>query len=185
MPAPLDPVEFPYLLVGRDSLIAVCHPGLRVEEGEALPLLDYSAASFLGRMAALAQAGADIPVSRAAHVNENAMADALRLMAVEGHGLAWVPRSLAQADLVEGRLVTIGKEMPLDIRLYRKGAHKRAWSRFLGCCRGCHALCKFRITQTKPTLDPSADRADLRPRHRRSRCWVFWVVWGRWPLWIS
>jgi DNA-binding transcriptional LysR family regulator len=136
MPAPLDPVEFPYLLVGRDSLIAVCHPGLRVEEGEALPLLDYSAASFLGRMAALAQAGADIPVSRAAHVNENAMADALRLMAVEGHGLAWVPRSLAQADLVEGRLVTIGKEMPLDIRLYRKGAHKRGMVETFGLLPG-------------------------------------------------
>jgi DNA-binding transcriptional LysR family regulator len=64
-------------------------------------------------------------VSRATHVNENAMAEALRLMAIERYGIAWVPCSLAESDIVEGRLVTIGAAVPLEIRLYRKAAHKR------------------------------------------------------------
>ena len=68
-----------------------------------------------------------------AHTNENAMADALRFMALEGHGLAWLPRSLIARDVDEGALTLLGPEIPLEIRLYRsvrrtRPVVERVWS---------------------------------------------------------
>ena len=43
-------------------------------------------------------------------------------MALDGRGIAWLPRTLVEDDIVQGRLVTAaGKEwdVPLEIRLYR------------------------------------------------------------------
>jgi len=43
-------------------------------------------------------------------------------MARQGHGIAWLPRSLAQEDLAAGRLVCVGGErfsVPVEIRLFR------------------------------------------------------------------
>ncbi|TDR85470.1 LysR family transcriptional regulator [Enterovirga rhinocerotis] len=123
VPILLDPDLFPHRVVGGDSLVAVratSVPG----EASSLPVLAYAPNSFLGRLSSLvrAQAGRALPI---AHVNENAMADALKAMALEGHGLAWLPGSIVARDLAEGRLVAVGAETPLEIRLYRNAAHRR------------------------------------------------------------
>ena len=99
MPILLDPDRYPHLVVGRDSLVAV-HGALPMS-AEA-PLLTYARNSFLGRI--VSSAGVD-ESRRIAHVNENAMAEGLKVMALEGHGVAWVPRSLAARELAEGRLI--------------------------------------------------------------------------------
>ncbi|GJD62845.1 LysR family transcriptional regulator [Methylobacterium frigidaeris] len=121
----LDPALFPHRVVGEDSLIAVRSTALP-DSGAALPVLSYARNSFLGRVAAVAQSrsGGDPPVI--AHTNENAMAEALKFMALEGHGLAWLPRSLVARDLAEGRLTVTGEALPLEIRLYRNAAHRRS-----------------------------------------------------------
>ncbi|AWN47828.1 LysR family transcriptional regulator [Methylobacterium terrae] len=121
----LDPDLFPHRVVGADSLVAV-HSAALPGSGAALPLLSYSRNSFLGRVAAIAQfrTGGDAAVT--AHTNENAMAEALKFMALEGHGRAWLPRSLVARELAEDRLVAAGEALPLEIRLYRNAAHRRA-----------------------------------------------------------
>ncbi|MGJ4929129.1 LysR family transcriptional regulator [Bradyrhizobium sp. HKCCYLS2038] len=123
VPIPLEPEHFPHLVVGTDSLVAARSPQLSGGESAPLPLLSYATSSFLGRLATFAQAQfaqADgAPPVQVAHTNENAMADALRFMALEGHGLAWLPRSLIARDLDEGALILLGPEIPLEIRLYR------------------------------------------------------------------
>jgi DNA-binding transcriptional LysR family regulator len=124
VPVLLDPGQFPHLSVGSDSLLAVHGAALSGRAG--LPLLGYAESSFLGRVAALAQARAEAGSAGTVHTNENAMAEGLRAMALEGHGLAWLPRSLVARDLAEGRLVAIGEEIPLEIRLYRNTGHRRA-----------------------------------------------------------
>ena len=123
VPILLDPAQFPHCVVGADSLVAV-----RSADAPAagLPLLSYARNSFLGRVAAVAQAEAGGPPQATAHTNENAMAEALKFMALEGHGLAWLPRSLVARELAEGRLVAMGVGTPLEIRLYRNAAHRRA-----------------------------------------------------------
>ncbi|GJD59194.1 LysR family transcriptional regulator [Methylobacterium dankookense] len=122
VPILLDPAQFPHRVVGADSLVAVRGAGTP-EAG--IPLLSYAHNSFLGRVAAVAQAEAGGPTA-SAHTNENAMAEALKFMALEGHGLAWLPRSLVARELAEGQLVATGPSTPLEVRLYRNAAHRRA-----------------------------------------------------------
>jgi DNA-binding transcriptional LysR family regulator len=61
---------------------------------------------------------------KAAHVNENAMAEALKFMALAGHGLAWLPESLITRELAEGSLVASGSGAALEIRLYRNAGRR-------------------------------------------------------------
>jgi DNA-binding transcriptional LysR family regulator len=122
VPILLDPAQYPHRVVGADSLVAVRGAGTP-EAG--IPLLSYAHNSFLGRVAAVAQAESGGPTA-SAHTNENAMAEALKFMALEGHGLAWLPRSLVARELADGQLAAAGEEIPLEVRLYRNAAHRRA-----------------------------------------------------------
>jgi len=125
-PVILDPALFPHRVVGADRLVAVRSPDLAVAAGEPPPVLAYGPNSFLGRVAQTAEARAVLPDSGHVHVNENAMAEALKAMVLAGHGAAWLPRSLADRELGEGRLVQLGPEIELGVRLYRKADHRRA-----------------------------------------------------------
>jgi DNA-binding transcriptional LysR family regulator len=121
VPILLDPDLYPHRVVGADGLVAVHSPAL---SGADMPLLVYAADTFLGRVSLFAQAGGDAPPGRIVHTNP--MAEALKAMALEGHGLAYVPRSLVARELAEGRLVAVGADVPLEIRLYRNRARTRA-----------------------------------------------------------
>jgi DNA-binding transcriptional LysR family regulator len=126
IPIPLDPGRYPCRVVGRDSLAAVAAPrGLVPDARGRLPLLQYSRGSFLGRLAAIAQSAEDAPPTFPVHTNENSMAEALRSMALGGHGIAWLPRSLVEAEIRAGALTVLGREMPMDVRLYRSAERHR------------------------------------------------------------
>ncbi|ACL57696.1 LysR family transcriptional regulator [Methylobacterium nodulans] len=124
VPILLDPAQYPYCVVGADSLVAV-RSAARTDGSASLPLLSYAQNSFLGRVAIVAQAQAGEPPAGISHTNENAMAEALKFMALEGHGLAWLPRSLVVRELAEGSLIAEGEETPLEVRLYRNAGHRR------------------------------------------------------------
>lgn len=126
MPVPLDAALYPHLVVGQDSLAALRSPALEADAAGAMPLLGYAPNSFLGRVTAYAQSQPGAPPVCAAHVNENAMAEALKQMAIEGHGLAWLPKSLAARELAEGTLIAMSDGIPLEIRLYRSARRNRA-----------------------------------------------------------
>ncbi|HEX2137465.1 MAG TPA: LysR family transcriptional regulator [Microvirga sp.] len=121
IPIPLDPERYPHCAVGRDSLAAVAAPrGILAPDAEGrLPLLQYSRGSFLGLLAAIAQRREGAPATYPVHTNENSMAEALRSMAIAGHGVAWLPRSLVAGEIASGALDVVGPEMPMEIRLYR------------------------------------------------------------------
>jgi len=127
VPILLEPELYPHLVIGADSFVAVRSAALAVVDDTSvpLPLLSYTPNSFLGRVATFAQAHAGAPPVHVAHTNENAMADALKFMALEGHGLAWLPRSLVAHELTDGRLISVGPEIPLDVRLYRSARRTR------------------------------------------------------------
>lgn len=127
VPVPLDPARFPFAVIGSDRLTAVANPAALAEWGPGpLPLLQYSRGSFLGLLTALAENQPGAPATRVAHVNENSLAEALKFMALEGHGLAWLPRQLVAAELEAGRLVVVAPELPMEIRLYRNGGRARS-----------------------------------------------------------
>jgi DNA-binding transcriptional LysR family regulator len=131
-PGRLDPAAFRSVCVGTDTLLPVCAPGRAGKPRHALdgagrervPLLAYSAESGLGRVVrslrgeALEKAGAE-PVFTA-H-----LATLLKSMALDGRGLAWLPRTLIDDELRDGRLVAAGAPhwaIEVEIRLFRRQA---------------------------------------------------------------
>lgn len=144
VPAPLDPRGFPHLVVGLDALVAVARPdrpAIWAEEGETMPLLQYSRGSFLGMLATVAQAQPGSPRVYVTHTNEASMAEAIKSMAVEGHGICWLPRRMVAAELADGRLAVVAPELPMEIRLYRnaargRGVTNKVWAAAEGLVQG-------------------------------------------------
>lgn len=126
IPIPLDPARYPFQVIGQDSLAAVAAPGMLVPDAKGrLPLLQYSRGSFLGRLATIAQAQQGAPETYPVHTNENSLAEALRTMALGGHGLAWLPTSLVATEIAAGTLAVVSSAMPMEIRLYRSAERTR------------------------------------------------------------
>ncbi|MBF7142391.1 MULTISPECIES: LysR substrate-binding domain-containing protein [Pseudomonas] len=133
----MDPEIFPSLHLGATEMLPVCsvdeqgHPLHNLDSGGTLPLLAYSAGAFLGRSvnALLRQRAL-----RYTTVYETAMADSLKAMALQGLGVAWVPRLNVTAELKRGELVICGGpqwHVPLEIRLYRCSLVRKASVRLL------------------------------------------------------
>jgi DNA-binding transcriptional LysR family regulator len=134
----LDPELFPSLHLGATAMLPVCavdaagQPLFDLDGGQNVPLLAYSAGAFLGRSVNLLLRQRGL---RATTVYETAMADSLKSMALQGLGVAWVPRLSVTAELARGELVVCGGEqwqVPLEIRLHRcallhKPAVRRLW----------------------------------------------------------
>jgi DNA-binding transcriptional LysR family regulator len=137
-----DPEQFTSTLVGRDRLLLLSAPtpaGSPVwQVPSSLPVhyLAYSADSGLGRIASARQNG-DSLFSALRPVLTSQLAATLRSMARDGRGLAWLPESVAQEDITQGKLVRAAgpqTDIDLEIRLFRPRARQSQaaemfWSR--------------------------------------------------------
>lgn len=133
----LAPDLFPSLHLGNSEMLPVCAvdeqgaPLFDLDAGQSVPLLAYSAGTYLGRSVNLLLRQRAL---RSTTVHETAMADSLKAMALQGLGVAWVPRLSMNAELARGELVVCGKEhwvIPLEIRLYRWSMSRKAAVRLL------------------------------------------------------
>jgi len=133
----MDPQIFPSMHLAHSEMLPVCAVDAQgaalfdLEGGQSVPLLAYSAGAFLGRSVngLLRQRRL-----RYTTVYETAMADSLKSMALQGLGVAWVPRLSIAAELQRGELVEFGDEtwrLPLEIRLYRCALVRKAPVRLL------------------------------------------------------
>ncbi len=133
----LDADIFPSLHLADSEMLPVCAVDDRgralfdLNGGQSVPLLAYSAGAFLGRSvnALLRQRRL-----RYTTVYETAMADSLKSMALQGLGVAWVPRLSIAAELQRGELVECADDswrLPLEIRLYRCALVRKASVRLL------------------------------------------------------
>ena len=121
---------FPFVRVGSDVLVPVSaadaagHPRHRLSlatPASPVPMLSYSPESGLGRILREV-CGSTLEGRPARTVFEAHLASVLRTMALDGRGLAWLPRSLVADDLASGRLVEAASRdwhIDLEIRLYR------------------------------------------------------------------
>lgn len=128
-PVQIDEKRFTYVRLGNDRLIPVSgvdekrRPRYRLAANRrrSAPYLAYAPDSLLGRAVEQRLQSA----SRRGFLSpcyENSMAEALKAMAIQGHGLAWLPHMSIRGDLRSGRLARAGDEswdIPLEIRLYR------------------------------------------------------------------
>ncbi len=129
MPTRMPAASFSSRVVGTDRLIPVSASN---EAGAALwqlpgtpnaPLnfLAYSDVSGLGRILK-ATFPAFSPVPALETVFTAPLAATLQSMARQGHGVAWLPQTMAEEDLAAGHLMPAGSEhfaIPVDIRLFR------------------------------------------------------------------
>jgi DNA-binding transcriptional LysR family regulator len=90
-----------------------------------LPYLGYAPGAYLGQTVdmILKQSATPIHLDR---VYETDMSEGLKAMALEGHGIAFLPYSAVKRELRAKRLVSAappgltGLEMVLDVRAYRE-----------------------------------------------------------------
>lgn len=115
----LDAAGVPSLVVGEDVLVPVQAAGAPEHV-----LLQFSDESGLGRI--LRQAlGAELAASGLKPVFTAHLASVLKGMALEGRGLAWLPRSIVREELAAGRLRVAAPshwQVPVQVRLYRDPA---------------------------------------------------------------
>jgi DNA-binding transcriptional LysR family regulator len=93
--------------------------------GQPLPYLGYAPGAYLGRVTdlILKQAGTAIHLDR---VYETDMAEGLKVMALEGHGVAFLPHSAVRKELRAKKLVSAAPagskelELTMEVRAYRE-----------------------------------------------------------------
>lgn len=131
-PLQLDAEHYDMVTLGQEVLAPYVKAN---EEGQPLfalpgtaqnplPYLGYAPGAYLGRVTdlILKQAGAAIHLDR---VYETDMAEGLKVMALEGHGLAFLPFSAVQKEVAAHKLVPVAwpdkssLQITMDVRAYR------------------------------------------------------------------
>ncbi|HDS1680210.1 TPA: LysR family transcriptional regulator [Pseudomonas putida] len=111
--------------VGDDILVPLASPALDLESEEtSMPYLAYTEESGLGRIVRHRLQGKDEYLQLKPHFSSH-LAAVLMSMALEGKGIAWLPKSLTEQEVLDGRLIRALDErwdIPLDINLTRPTA---------------------------------------------------------------
>jgi len=132
-PFQLDADRYEMVTLGQEVLAPYCKADAQGEPmfklpgraGQPLPYLGYAPGAYLGRVTdlILKESGTAIHLDR---VYETDMAEGLKVMAMEGHGVAFLPHSAVKKELRSRRLVNAsppglpGLEMNMDVRAYRE-----------------------------------------------------------------
>ena len=131
-PLQLDTDRYERVTLGHETVAPYCRPDARGEPmfrlpgrpAQPLPYLGYAPGAYLGRVTELLlkQAGTAIHLDR---VYETDMAEGLKVMAMEGHGVAFLPHSAVRKELRAGKLVPAappddGLQVTMEVRAYRE-----------------------------------------------------------------
>ncbi len=131
-PFQLDAERYEMLTLGHEVLAPYVKPDAEGEplyrlpgrSGHPLPYLGYAPGAYLSRMVdqLLKDSGTPIHLDR---VYETDMAEGLKAMALEGHGIAFLPQSAVKKEVRARKLVNAAPglaelEMPLEIRICRE-----------------------------------------------------------------
>jgi LysR family transcriptional regulator, hypochlorite-specific transcription factor HypT len=133
VPLQLDPARYGMVVLGEELLAPYCKPDAGGEPlfrlpgraGQPVPYLGYGPGAYLGRIADSLVKESRTPI-HLERVYETDMAEGLRVMALEGHGVAFLPFSAVKKDLRAHRLVSAappelpGLEARMQVRAYRE-----------------------------------------------------------------
>ncbi|SMR82202.1 DNA-binding transcriptional regulator, LysR family [Aliiroseovarius halocynthiae] len=140
---PLEVANFEHMTLARDRFVPVsrCKPGGSAEftfsntAKEAMPLLSYGAVSALRSVQDFVVEQIVSP-RKVFVVNQNALANSVKAMILEGFGMGWLPLSLCRSEIDAGMLTIVDSRLTtdLEIRIYRdpknsKGTLNGLWDR--------------------------------------------------------
>ncbi|MBW8831442.1 MAG: LysR family transcriptional regulator [Burkholderiales bacterium] len=130
-PLQLSPDRYEMLSLGHETLAAYAkaddagQPMFHVPAGPStkVPYLSYASGAYLGRLVELIVKLAPSPLILDP-IYETDMAEGLKAMALEGHGLAFLPGSSVKKELKSKRLVRAAApgvcELSMELRIYRE-----------------------------------------------------------------
>lgn len=129
LPVLLDPNRFPHVRLATEQIRPFTamrdngRPKYRLpgRPEAAIPFLSYSAGAYLGQVVEtiLLNASERCYLTRSFDTH---MAEALKAMVIEGHGVGWLPEGCVSREVAEGRVVAAGPprwSCALEIRLHR------------------------------------------------------------------
>lgn len=117
-----EEVIAPYVKPDADGAPSFILPG---RPGQPLPYLAYAPGAYLGQMVDLILKASAAPI-HFDRVYETDMAEGLKAMALEGHGIAFLPYSAVKKDLRAKKLVSAlppglsSLQITMEVRLYRE-----------------------------------------------------------------
>jgi len=110
----------PYARAGEDGRPLFSLPG---RPGAKVPFLSYAPGAYMARMVEVILKQAGEPLNLDA-IYETDMAEGLKAMALEGHGLAFLPHSSVRKELKARRLVPAAApgelQLTMEVRIYRE-----------------------------------------------------------------
>jgi LysR family transcriptional regulator, hypochlorite-specific transcription factor HypT len=110
----------PYAKAGPDGQPLFRLPG---RAGERVPFLSYASGAYMARLVEVILKQSAVPL-HLEPIYETDMAEGLKAMALEGHGLAFLPSSSVRKELKSKRLVAVaGAEdlsLTMQVRIYRE-----------------------------------------------------------------
>lgn len=141
-PYQLDGDRYEMVSLGEEVVAPYSRPDAQGEPifqlpgkpGRPLPYLAYAQGAYLGQMVELILKRCSAPV-HFDRVYETDMAEGLKAMAIEGHGVAFLPFSAVQKELRARRLVSAAPpelkdlQITMEVRVYRQRTLLREASR--------------------------------------------------------
>ena len=130
-PLQLNPDRYEMLSLGQETLAAYAKADdtgkpmfqLPGSPRERVPFLSYASAAYLGRLVEQIVKQSPVALNLDA-IFETDMAEGLKAMAIEGHGLAFLPASSVKKELKSKRLVRATPpgswELKIEVRIYRE-----------------------------------------------------------------
>jgi LysR family transcriptional regulator, hypochlorite-specific transcription factor HypT len=132
-PLQLDPDRYEMVTLGQEALSPYCKPDAQGQPlfrlpgsaSQPIPYLGYGPGAYLGHVTDLILKNARTPI-HLDRVYETDMAEGLKVMAMEGHGLAFLPHSAVKRELRSRRLVSAappdmpGLQLMMEVRAYRE-----------------------------------------------------------------
>jgi DNA-binding transcriptional LysR family regulator len=132
-PLQIDPERYDMVVLGHEVIAPYAQADARGQSlfslpgtvSKPLPYLGYAPGAYLGGVTdwILKQAGCPVHLDR---VYETDMAEGLKVMALEGHGIAFLPRSAVKKEVQGGALVEVGLPggqslaLSMEVRAYRE-----------------------------------------------------------------
>ena len=156
-PLQLDAERYDMVVLGEELIAPYARPGadgqplfrLPGHVDRPLPYLGYAPGAYLGGVTdwILKQSATPIHLDR---VYETDMAEGLKVMAIEGHGVAFLPSSAVRKELQSGQLVPADGQdgllsLGMQVRAYRAHPGTRGTSK-----RGAQELWEFLLRQHSP-----------------------------------
>nr|WP_315463801.1 LysR substrate-binding domain-containing protein [uncultured Rhodoferax sp.] len=160
-PNQLDAERYEMVSLGEEVVAPYAKPdesgrplfSLPGKVGQPLPYLGYAPGAYLGQMVELILKQSELPI-HFDRVYETDMAEGLKAMALEGHGVAFLPHSAVQKDLRARKLVSALPEhmqslqITMEVRAYRERLTAREAGRSLSAAQRAHSRAPKRSAQS-------------------------------------